>query len=68
MGNCRNYSMMYRFPYGQWCTSMSKVCDEVYAASFFDQNFALIKGQADQDNENNMGSYLEVIASSNLGE
>ena len=51
MGNCRSYSMYYRFPFGQWCTGMVKIDHEVYAASFFDQNFAVIKGETDPENE-----------------
>jgi len=43
----RNGGVKLRFPYGQWCTSMEKITDqleqqEVFASSFFDHNFAIL--------------------------
>ena len=43
----------YKFPFGQWCTGVEKIHDQdpasstrnLYAASFFDQNFVIVQGQ-----------------------
>lgn len=71
----RNKGVKYRFPYGQWCTSMEKVDlyndnkpigKEFFITSFFDQNISLMRSPSGTTTVMNGNHTLELIASSNL--
>ena len=70
----RNKGVKYRFPYGQWCTSMEKIelqnqnshDKEFFVTSFFDQNISLMCSPDAETSISSGVQTLELVASSNF--
>ena len=55
----KEHRIKYKFPYGQWCTGAEKINTEpgeeginrvnLYASSFFDENFVIMAGKKIED-------------------